>query len=631
MSKPDSSPPQREHDTDIANCNTDWQLALAGSDGICAWNWDLDNDRFSIEGGFLPPGDDGAVPIAAFLESIHPGDRARVEAGLRAAAATGDALNCDYRARSPGGDQQWVQMRGRVLRDRATGRQRFPGVLLNITERKRLELNLAERERRYHALFTATDQGYCLCEMIWDDDGRPADYRFLELNPKFVEATGLSRELAFSGTARQIVPGLEDFWVERYGNVVKNGVPDRFESRSEVMGRWFDVFAQPVGDSRFALVFSDVSARKQDEQERERLHQQIGEERRRLHQVFEQAPVAIVVLRGPDYVVEFANPLYEQILEGRQLAGRRFADIMPELGQEVWDVFRRVLHDGETFVARNWLVPYDRDGDGVREDHWFNLVYSPLREADGAISSFVAIVTEVTEEVKARNELVRVNRELEEFAYVASHDLQEPLRMVNIYTQLLVNRFSDGDATASQYADFVRKGVARMESLIRDLLSYSRIIQSEREPAGPADLNVALRESLAVLQNRIDEAGATITAGALPVVLGDTLQLGHVFQNLISNSLKYRRADTPLRVQISAVEQPDDQWKISVADNGIGFEPEYAERIFGLFKRLHTTEYPGTGIGLSICQRLLDRYGGRIWAEGEPGKGATFHFVLPRA
>lgn len=566
-----------------------------------------------------------------FLQSVFPGDRSRLESCLHRAAESGDALNCDYRAPRPDDSTGWVQIRGSRSPGYGSQNAIVSGVMFDITATKHLELDLVERERRYHALFNATDQGYCLCEMIWDADGHPADYRFLELNSKFVEATGLSREVAFSGTAREIVPGLEDFWVERYGAVIRTGEPDRFESRSEVMGRWFDVFAQPVGGSLFALVFNDVSARKQAEADRERLHQQIQEERRRLHQVFEQAPVAIVVLRGPEYVVELANPLYQKLLEGRELVGRRMADVMPELGKEVWDVFERVLHGGETFVARNWLVPYDFDGDGLKEDHWFNLVYSPLREVDGTISSFVAVVTEVTEEVRARNELVRVNRELEEFAYVASHDLQEPLRMVNIYTQLLVNRFSDGDPTADQYAGFVRNGVRRMENLIRDLLSYSRTIQSDQEQPGPADLNVALRESLTVLQNRIDEAGATIVADSLPVVQGDVLQLGHVFQNLLANSLKYRRADTPLQIRISAQPHQAGQWKISVQDNGIGFEPEYAQRIFGLFKRLHTTEYPGTGIGLSICQRILDRYGGKIWAEGDPGKGARFHFVLHNA
>lgn len=204
--------------------------------------------------------------------------------------------------------------------------------------------------------------------------------------------------------------------------------------------------------------------------------------------------------------------------------------------------------------------------------------------------------------------------------------------MVNIYTQLLVGRYAGDDPTAKQYATFVRNGVVRMENLIRDLLAYSRIIQSDQEEeAGPADLNLALQESLTVLQNRIDEVGATITADPLPVVQGDVRQLGHVFQNLLANSLKYRRTDAPLTVYIQAREQTNEEWQISIADNGIGFEPEYAERIFGLFKRLHSTEYPGTGIGLSICQRILDRYGGRIWAEGQPGQGATFYFVLPKA
>jgi light-regulated signal transduction histidine kinase (bacteriophytochrome) len=224
--------------------------------------------------------------------------------------------------------------------------------------------------------------------------------------------------------------------------------------------------------------------------------------------------------------------------------------------------------------------------------------------------------------------LERANRELEEFAYVASHDLQEPLRMVGIYTEMLLNRFAPDDANARVYAGFVRQGVDRMDQLIQDLLAYSRVVHSDDISTGSANLNEAWAEAVKTMESRIGEASATLNVAPLPVVRGETSQWAHVFQNLLSNSLKYRHADVPPKIDVSA-RRDGANWVISFQDNGIGFEPQYAQRIFGLFKRLHKDEFSGTGLGLAICQRIVERYGGRIRAEGRPGRGATFHIVLP--
>ena len=180
----------------------------------------------------------------------------------------------------------------------------------------------------------------------------------------------------------------------------------------------------------------------------------------------------------------------------------------------------------------------------------------------------------------------------------------------------------------TQYEDFVRRGVKRMETLIQDLLTFSRAVHTEEIPVGIANLQAALAEAESVLAGRIKDSGAEITASALPAVRGDTSQLSHVFQNLLSNALKYRKKDVAPKIDISCVRE-GDRSIVAVRDNGIGFEPRYAERIFGLFKRLHQDDISGTGLGLAICQRIVERYGGKIWAEGRPGDGATFYFSLP--
>ena len=197
--------------------------------------------------------------------------------------------------------------------------------------------------------------------------------------------------------------------------------------------------------------------------------------------------------------------------------------------------------------------------------------------------------------------------------------------MVNIYTQLILSETVGGDERLAEYSEFVREGVMRMEALIHDLLTFSRSVHTEELQVGTADLDAALVNAIGVLKGRIEEAGAAITASMLPTVRGDTSQMTHVFQNVLSNALKYRKADVPPEIDISAREEPGE-WIIAVRDNGIGFEPQYAERIFGLFKRLHKEEYPGTGLGLAICKRIIERYGGRMWAESKLGAGATFYY-----
>ena len=380
---------------------------------------------------------------------------------------------------------------------------------------------------------------------------------------------------------------------------------------------------------------SKITARREAELERDRLLLQIETERARLQQVFAQAPVAIAVFRGRDLVVEMANPVYRAVLQGREVVGRRFAEVMPDLGQEVWDVFKRVIDTGEPYAKNEWHIPYDYDQDGIPEDHWFNVAYHPLREIDSTVSGFVSVHTEVTAQVRARQDLERINQalaqvngSLEEFAYVASHDLQEPLRMVNIYTQLLLKSWESEEAKRNLYAGIIQNGVQRMETLIHDLLSFSRAIHTRQETIGTAKLSVSLSEALIVLKARLEESGAIVTVAALPPVRGDSQQLSHVFQNLLENAMKYRSPNRRPEIQITATRE-QQHWIVAVRDNGIGFEPRYAKQIFGLFKRLHRNEYPGTGLGLAICQRIAERSGGRIWAESQPGVGSTFFISLP--
>ena len=326
-----------------------------------------------------------------------------------------------------------------------------------------------------------------------------------------------------------------------------------------------------------------------------------------------------------DFVYLSVNPAFGRLTGLSGVAGRRVTEMIPgirESNPELFEVYERVVSTG---VAEGFETHLQGLG------RWLRIsAYRPRR------GEFAAVFDDVTERRRAADalestlaDLRRSNADLEQFAYVASHDLQEPLRMVSSFTQLLAQRYRGKlDADADDFIGFAVDGAGRMQTLIGDLLAYSRVGTGGRPPTA-TDSRAAVGAALENLAVSIEETGALVTCEELPVVVVDETQLVMVFQNLIGNAIKFHRKGEPPRVHVSAGRE-GQAWAFRVRDNGIGIGPEYRTRLFTIFQRLHTRdEYPGSGIGLVSCKRVVERHGGRIGFESEPGAGSTFYFTLP--
>jgi len=318
------------------------------------------------------------------------------------------------------------------------------------------------------------------------------------------------------------------------------------------------------------------------------------------------------------------------------------------LGYSELEMFGRSLFDFmEAGEKQKALDNVERRKQGISEKHefkfktkdgkdiWTYMSTNPVMDEKGNLLSCCALVYNITDRKKSDQQMLqltedlkRSNQELEQFAYVASHDLQEPLRAVTSYTQLLAQRYQGNlDAKADKYINHIVDGATRMQQLINDLLAYSRL-GTQGKKFELTDCNAAVQQSLRNLQIAIAEKKAAIACDEMPTVMADESQLVQLFQNLIANSIKFCRQDIPL-IDIAA-RRRENEWLFYVRDNGIGIDPEYADRIFIIFQRLHgRREYPGTGIGLAMCKRIVERHGGRIWVESQEGKGATFCFTIP--
>lgn len=339
-----------------------------------------------------------------------------------------------------------------------------------------------------------------------------------------------------------------------------------------------------------------------------------------------------VIIANPEGKINFVNPAFLNIF--------RYKDQNEVIGKNAAELFSpKKVRKFADLTAVIDKVKGDREEFNVhREDgSVFSVEVSCSNVTDkaGNIIGRMAFFVDVTERRQIKKKLKRTvadlkrsNTDLQQFAYVASHDLQEPLRMVANYTQLLEKRYKDKlDTDAKEFIHFAVDGAFRMQRLINDLLSYS-LVSTRQKPVKSTDCNAVLGKVVANLSVTIEQNNVIITNDDLPTVMADASQMQGVFNNLVGNAIKFRSEHAP-RVHISA-KQDRNKWLFSVQDNGLGIDPQYKDKIFLIFQRLHSKEeYPGTGIGLAICKRIVEHHGGKIWFDSDVGKGSTFYFTLP--
>ena len=443
---------------------------------------------------------------------------------------------------------------------------------------------------------------------------------------------------------------------ELVGQKVKNIIPEGFAERliADALRTSADALAQQIGtgieltgrrkngsDFPIEIMLSPlesaegilVTAAIRDISVRRDAENHLARMEGRYRGLLEAAPDAMVVVNPGGEIVLLNVQAEKQFGYSRdELVGQKVKNIIPEGFAE--RLVADALRSAEDALAQQIgtgieLTARRKNGSNFP----IELMLSPLESAEGILVT--AAIRDITTRKKAEanlldkvEELNRSNEELGQFAYIASHDLQEPLRMVASYTQLLSRRYKGKlDADADEFIAFAVDGASRMQRLIQDLLTYSRVGTKGQDMLDVSSED-ALQQALINLRGAIEDSGALVTHDPLPAVLADEMQLVQLFQNLVGNAIKYQSPGIP-KVHISASRNGPNKWVFSVKDNGLGIDPQYFEKIFGMFQRLHKREeFAGTGIGLAICKKIVERHGGSISVESEPGNGSTFQFAL---
>jgi PAS domain S-box-containing protein len=603
---------------------------------------------------------DNNIPLHEMISKIHPDDFGGVNEtlGLLLQEETGRRHDITFRALNPKTNEwQYLRSIGRVQTEDGQP-VTLLGIIQDITSSVRTRMTLEKNVQRFESfivsapfpigIYIGREMRIEMCNQaildIWGRDNSAIGRCYSEVLPELVDQ-GIYEQLDsvyMTGIAfhaqHQRVDLLHDGKLQRF--YFNYSFTPLFDSEGKVYGVM----------NTAAEVTDLIVAQKA-----------LLESERNFRMMILLAPVAMCILRGPSLIIDIANESMITLWgkEEAEIMNKPIFDVLPEAREQgLEDVLQNVYNSGEAYIANEHPVMLMRFG--KQESRYVNFVYEPYRDANDHIQGVLAVAIDVTEQVIARHQIEEVvnertrefelananlqksNAELEQFAYIASHDLQEPLRKINMFTGMLQNSLDTSNATAHLHMKNISNSVTRMTNLIRDILSYSQLSRAH-EPFEKTKLEDIFNETIADFDLITEEKKAVITHKGLPVIDAIPLQMVQLFHNLISNALKYSRPGEAPTITITGEKMQSvdtvkfdlpviaaPYYKLTFRDNGIGFSQEYASKIFNIFQRLHGRgQYEGTGIGLAMCKKIAENHHGLIYASSEEGEGAEFVVVLP--
>ena len=593
---------------------------------IGAYEWNIKQDEITVSAEWrrIYGVKKNKLHLEDIISLIHPEDSFRVQKRLKGSLKSRGKYDLEHRI-IRNGDTRYIHARGRVLMDDDGKPDKMYGVAEDITERKQAE----EQIKRLADIVDSSDDAII---------GQDLNGTILSWNRGAEKVYGYSAREMIGKHISKLIPASQWENISKCMEEVKNGrkVAHYEAQRTKKDGTGIDILItlSPIKNVDGEITGISIIAR--DITERKKAEKALIESEEKLNTTIESSPDSIIA-SDLDLNITSCNQATVNIYgasSSDELIGLNALDLIDSKDrQKLMEATKIALIEKKSVTLE--LNSVTIDGKKVFP---VEISGNSIRNAEGDPVGFVAITKDITERKNAEKEretligeLERSNQELQQFAYIASHDLQEPLRTISSFTQLLARRYKGQiDKDADEFIDFIVDGTNRMQAMIKDLLKYSRV-QTRGEEFKPTDVQKALDKALFNLKVTIDENNAKITHDELPVVTADEKQLIQLFQNLIGNAIKFKKEDEAPKIHIlSKKDEENNEYILGVSDNGIGMDQQYAGRIFELFQRLHTRdEYKGTGIGLAVAKKIVERHGGRIWVESEPGRGSTFYFTIP--
>jgi PAS domain S-box-containing protein len=526
----------------------------------------------------------------------------------------------------------------------AQSSQKQPIVI--VTLRDQTEKRAVQMEMEAQRVFLENIyRGVELAIFIVDVDPT-GEIRFAGVNPRHERLSGLKSDVLQGKTPEDLVPEYLTSQSaaeirKNYESAIESGQSIEYEEELTISGEkhWWLTRINPLKDAQgqvYRLVGSSlqITERKRIEEKLQQAYAQmekrVSERTAELYasetryRILADASPDMIYVLDQEYRITYANRNAANVfnLTPEEMMSQQIKELFnPQVGEQQFSMIQQIFLTGER-------VAFEEQLQFPVGERWLSMILVPMFDEMLGVIAVMVVARDISNRIAYERQLARSNAELEQFAYVASHDLQEPLRMVSSYLQLIERRYADKlDANGHEFIDYAVDGAHRMKQLIEDLLAYSRV-SSRAKPMKEVDIQEVIENVQINMQIKFEENQAMLSYDEMPTVWGDSIQLGQVFQNLVDNAIKFK-GEEALQIHIGA-EKIDSAWQFSVADNGQGFDMQYRSRIFEIFERLHTREETsGTGIGLAICKRIVERHGGKIWAESQPGEGSTFYFTIP--